>query len=116
LMVPIPAFLLDRIIHLLQQGSAWVTRAICDLFGVPASTLHREVAPGFSVSARKVDIAVRRHPFQRDAVLLGAASRSFSVVVKVTVGIAFLDLIEHDAEQILVPKFLCCFPCVISIR
>jgi exosortase len=36
LMVPIPTFLLDRIIFLLQQGSAWITGAFFDLVGVPA--------------------------------------------------------------------------------
>ena len=36
LMIPIPAFVLDRIIFSLQQGSAWITGAFFDLFGVPA--------------------------------------------------------------------------------
>jgi len=36
LMVPVPNFLLNRIIYLLQGGSAWVTGATFDLFGVPA--------------------------------------------------------------------------------
>ncbi len=36
LMIPLPNFLLDRIIYLLQEGSAWVTGAFFDLFGVPA--------------------------------------------------------------------------------
>ncbi len=36
LMVPIPTFLLDRIIFLLQEGSAWITGALFDLAGVPA--------------------------------------------------------------------------------
>jgi exosortase len=36
LMVPIPSFLLDRIIFLLQEGSAWITGALFDLAGVPA--------------------------------------------------------------------------------
>jgi exosortase len=35
LMVPIPSFLLDRIIHLLQEGSAWITGVLFDLTGVP---------------------------------------------------------------------------------
>lgn len=35
LMVPIPNFLLDRIIHLLQEGSAWITGVLFDLTGVP---------------------------------------------------------------------------------
>src|SRR5260370_8079923 len=36
LMVPIPNFLLNRIIFLLQEGSAWITGALFDLVGVPA--------------------------------------------------------------------------------
>jgi len=36
LMVPIPNFLLDRIIFLLQQGSAWITGVLFDVAGVPA--------------------------------------------------------------------------------
>src|SRR5690349_10786611 len=36
LMVPIPSFLLDRIIFLLQQGSAWITGVLFDIVGVPA--------------------------------------------------------------------------------
>ncbi len=36
LMVPIPTFVLDRIIFLLQEGSAWITGAFFDLVGVPA--------------------------------------------------------------------------------
>src|SRR5215472_14191971 len=36
LMVPIPTFLLDRIIFLLQQGSAWITGVLFDIAGVPA--------------------------------------------------------------------------------
>ncbi len=36
LTVPIPTFLLDRIIFLLQEGSAWITGALFDLVGVPA--------------------------------------------------------------------------------
>lgn len=36
LMVPIPAPILDRIIFLLQEGSAWVTGAFFDFVGVPA--------------------------------------------------------------------------------
>ncbi len=35
-MVPIPNFLLNRIIFLLQEGSAWITGALFDLVGVPA--------------------------------------------------------------------------------
>lgn len=36
LMVPIPGFLLDRIIFLLQQGSASITGMLFDIAGVPA--------------------------------------------------------------------------------
>ena len=36
LMVPIPSFLLDRVISLLQEGSAWITGVLFDLVGVPA--------------------------------------------------------------------------------
>lgn len=36
LMIPLPSFLLDHIIHLLQEGSAWITGAFFDLAGVPA--------------------------------------------------------------------------------
>lgn len=35
LMVPIPTFLLDRIILLLQEGSAWITGVLFDIAGVP---------------------------------------------------------------------------------
>lgn len=35
LMVPIPNFFLNRIIFLLQQGSAWITGVLFDLVGVP---------------------------------------------------------------------------------
>jgi len=35
LMIPIPSFLLDRIILALQEGSAWITGALFDLVGVP---------------------------------------------------------------------------------
>ncbi len=36
LMIPLPNFLLDQVIRLLQAGSAWMTEAFFDLFGVPA--------------------------------------------------------------------------------
>ena len=36
LMVPIPNFLLDRIIFFLQQGSAWIAGVLFDIAGVPA--------------------------------------------------------------------------------
>ncbi|HET8925070.1 MAG TPA: exosortase/archaeosortase family protein [Candidatus Acidoferrum sp.] len=36
LMVPLPNLFLDRVIYLLQEGSAWTTGALFDLAGVPA--------------------------------------------------------------------------------
>src|SRR6267154_5483946 len=36
LMVPLPQSLLNRTIYFLQTGSAWITGAFFDLFGVPA--------------------------------------------------------------------------------
>jgi exosortase len=36
LMVPWPSFLLDRVIYVLQAGSAWITAVLFDLVGVPA--------------------------------------------------------------------------------
>jgi len=36
LMVPLPQALLNRTIYILQTGSAWITGAFFDLFGVPA--------------------------------------------------------------------------------
>jgi len=36
LMIPLPELLQGRVIHLLQEGSAWITGALFDLFGVPA--------------------------------------------------------------------------------
>jgi exosortase len=36
LMVPWPSFLLDRVIYILQAGSAWITSVLFDLAGVPA--------------------------------------------------------------------------------
>jgi exosortase len=36
LMVPLPQSLLNRTIYMLQTGSAWITGAFFDLFGVPA--------------------------------------------------------------------------------
>jgi len=36
LVIPLPSFFLDGVIHLLQAGSAWITGAFFDLFGVPA--------------------------------------------------------------------------------
>ena len=36
LMVPLPQSLLNRTVYMLQTGSAWITGAFFDLFGVPA--------------------------------------------------------------------------------
>ncbi len=36
LMIPLPSFLLDQVIHLLQAGSAGIAGAFFDFFGVPA--------------------------------------------------------------------------------
>jgi exosortase len=36
LMVPWPSFLMDRVIYILQAGSAWITSVLFDLAGVPA--------------------------------------------------------------------------------
>jgi len=36
LMVPLPNFLLDQVIYLLQMASAWITGVLFDLFEVPA--------------------------------------------------------------------------------
>jgi exosortase len=36
LMVPLPQFLLNRVVYLLQSGSAWIAGSFFDLFGVPA--------------------------------------------------------------------------------
>ena len=53
LMVPLPQFLLNRTIYLLQSGSAWITGSFFDLLGVPVlqegfvfhlSTVNIEVA------------------------------------------------------------------------
>jgi exosortase len=54
LMVPIPAFVLDRIIFLLQEGSAWITGALFDLLGVPA------LREGLVFHLAKVNIEIAR--------------------------------------------------------
>lgn len=54
LMVPIPAFVLDRIIFLLQEGSAWITGALFDLVGVPA------LREGLVFHLAKVNIEIAR--------------------------------------------------------
>jgi exosortase len=35
LAIPLPNFFLERVIRLLQEGSAWITEAFFDIFGVP---------------------------------------------------------------------------------
>jgi exosortase len=54
LMVPLPSFLLDRIIYLLQAGSAWITEALFDLLRVPA------LREGFVFHLARVDIEVAK--------------------------------------------------------
>jgi len=54
LMVPPPNFLLDRVVYLLQAGSAWITEALFDLFHVPA------LREGFVFHLARVDIEVAK--------------------------------------------------------
>jgi exosortase len=54
LMVPPPRFLLDRIVYLLQAGSAWITEALFDLFHVPA------LREGFVFHLARVDIEIAK--------------------------------------------------------
>jgi exosortase len=54
LMVPPPSFLLDRIVYLLQAGSAWITEALFDLVHVPA------LREGFVFHLARVDIEVAK--------------------------------------------------------
>ncbi len=54
LMIPPPNFLLDRIIYLLQEGSAWITGALFDLFRVPA------LREGLVFHLARVDIEVAK--------------------------------------------------------
>jgi exosortase len=54
LMVPPPSFLLDRIVYLLQAGSAWITEALFDLFHVPA------LREGFVFHLAGVDIEIAK--------------------------------------------------------
>jgi exosortase len=54
LMVPLPNFLLDRVIYLLQAGSAWITGAFFDLLGVPA------LREGFVFHLARVNIEVAK--------------------------------------------------------
>jgi exosortase len=52
LMVPLPKFLLEHVIHFLQTGSAWVTGALFDLLGVPV------LREGFVFHLARVNIEV----------------------------------------------------------
>jgi len=52
LMVPLPKFLLDHVIHLLQAGSAWITGTLFDLLGVPV------LREGFVFHLARVNIEV----------------------------------------------------------
>jgi exosortase len=54
LMVPLPQSVLDRLIHGLQTGSAWITGALFDLFGVPA------LREGFVFHLARIDIEVAK--------------------------------------------------------
>jgi len=54
LMVPPPNFLLDRVVYLLQAGSAWITEALFDLLHVPA------LREGFVFHLARVDIEVAK--------------------------------------------------------
>jgi exosortase len=52
LMVPIPKFLLNHVIHLLQAGSAWITGTLFDLLGIPV------LREGFVFHLARVNIEV----------------------------------------------------------
>ena len=52
LMVPLPKFLLEHVIHLLQTGSAWIAGALFDLLGVPV------LREGFVLHLARVNIEV----------------------------------------------------------
>jgi exosortase len=54
LMIPIPTFVLDRIIFLLQEGSAWITGAFFDLFHIPA------LREGFIFHLARINIEVAK--------------------------------------------------------
>jgi exosortase len=54
LMVPLPKFLLDHVIYLLQSGSAWITGGIFDLLGVPV------LREGFVFHLARVNIEVAK--------------------------------------------------------
>jgi len=52
--VPLPRFFLDRVIYLLQAGSAWVTGAFFDLFHIPA------LREGFVFHLARINIEVAK--------------------------------------------------------
>jgi exosortase len=54
LMVPFPQAMLDRIIYVLQTGSAWITGALFDVLGVPA------LREGFVFHLARIDIEVAK--------------------------------------------------------
>jgi exosortase len=54
LMVPFPQSLLDRVIYILQTGSAWTTGALFDVFGVPS------LRDGFVFHLARIDIEVAK--------------------------------------------------------
>jgi exosortase len=54
LMVPLPKFLLDHVIYLLQSGSAWITGGLFDLLSVPV------LREGFVFHLARVNIEVAK--------------------------------------------------------
>lgn len=52
--IPLPEFLLDRVIYLLQAGSAWITGALFDLFHIPA------LREGFVFHLARINIEVAK--------------------------------------------------------
>jgi exosortase len=54
LMVPLPKFLLEYVIHLLQAGSAWITGILFDVLGVPV------LREGFIFHLARVNIEVAK--------------------------------------------------------
>jgi hypothetical protein len=73
LLIPPPNSLLDRVIYLLQAGSAWITGALFDLLGVPA------LREGFVFRLARVRSCegVQRHSFEHGASDSGPPSSSF---------------------------------------
>jgi exosortase len=52
--VPLPKFFLDRVIYLLQAGSAWITGAFFDIFHIPA------LREGFIFHLARINIEVAK--------------------------------------------------------